>query len=153
AFRAAFRTTPDYRPEPIDYLALVGDIQGSGVHPVYPATLPHGWFVKDTQYTPGDRPSLDLAIATDKGLFAGVHDEDASVGDLVSRLVDENAVSGPDVKIPGSIAPTWQSFSDSGGDHAYAAQVGRDTVLVYGSASAADLRVLVASLTRDPVGR
>ena len=45
------------------------------------------------------------------------------------------------------MARTWRTFSDSGGDHAYAAEVGRDEVLVYGSADVADLRRVVGLLT------
>ena len=48
------------------------------------------------------------------------------------------------------MARTWQLFADSGGDLAYAAELGDDEVLVYGSASAADLREVIGLLTTDP---
>ena len=49
--------------------------------------------------------------------------------------------------MPGSVAPTWQEYADSGGDHALVARVRGDEVLVYGSAPVADLRRVVGLLT------
>jgi Protein of unknown function (DUF4245) len=146
-FRGAFRETPTYEPDHIDYLALVTSAQQNGLEPVYPAQLPEGWYVKDASFPLGDRPELDLAMTTDGGHFAGLHQEDASVGDLVGTYVGPDATEGDEVQVSGSVAPTWRTFSDPGGDHAFAAEVGDDTVLVYGSASEDDLRGLVESLT------
>ena len=148
-FRGTFRDTPTYEPDHIDYLSLVTSIQQQGLQPAYPAELPDGWYVKDASFTPGDRPVLDLAMTTDDGHFAGLHQEDASVQGLVSTLVGEDAIQGDDVDIDGTVAPTWETFTDPDGDSAFAAQVGDDTVLVYGSASEDELRALVESLTTD----
>ena len=148
-FRGTFRDTPTYEPDHIDYLSLVTSIQQQGLEPAYPAELPDGWYVKDASFTPGDRPVLDLAMTTDDGHFAGLHQEDASVQGLVSTLVGEDAIQGDDVDIDGTVAPTWETFTDPDGDSAFAAQVGDDTVLVYGSASEDELRALVESLTTD----
>jgi hypothetical protein len=146
-FRGAFRETPTYEPDHIDYRALVTSIQQTGLEPVYPAELPTGWYVKDAAFTPGDRPVLDLAMTTDDNRFAGFHQEDRAVDDLVETYVGSGATRGEDVRIDGTVASTWETFSDTDGDHAFAAQVGGDTVLVYGSASEDDLRGLVESLT------
>jgi len=147
-FRGTFRDTPTYEPDHVDYLALVTSIQqGAGLEPVYPATLPGGWYVKATTFNPGDRPVLELAMTTDEGHFAGMHQEDRSVDDLVDSLVGTDATEGDEVQLDSSVASTWQTFSDPDGDHAFAAQVGDDTVLVYGSAPEDDLRTLVESLT------
>jgi hypothetical protein len=148
-FRGTFRDTPTYEPDHIDYLSLVTSIQQQGLEPAYPAELPDGWYVKDASFTPGDRPVLDLAMTTDDGHFAGLHQEDAAVQGLVSTLVGEDATQGDDVDIDGTVAPTWETFADPDGDSAFAAQVGDDTVLVYGSASEDELRALVESLTTD----
>jgi hypothetical protein len=146
-FRGAFRETPTYEPDHIDYRALVTTIQRGGLTPVYPAELPEGWYVKDATFTPGDRPVLDLAMTTDDGRFAGLHQEDRGVDELVATYVGGDATQGDDVRVDGSVAPAWQTFSDPGGDHAFAAQVGGQTVLVYGSASEEQLRRVVESLT------
>lgn len=148
-FRGAFRETPEYEPEPIDYLALVTSLQQTGYEPAYPARLPEGWFVKNAPFVPGDRPVFDLAITTADGRFAGVHEEDRDADELVEDLVGPGADEGDEVSIGGSVAPRWETFVDTDGDHAYAATVRGQTVLVYGSADAAELRELVGSLTTE----
>ncbi len=149
--RGAFRETPTYEPEHIDYLALVTSVQQAGLTPAYPAELPEGWYVKDAAFTPGDRPVLDLAMTTDDERFAGVHQEDRSAGELVDTYLGGDATEGDPVRITGSVAPEWRTFSDSGGDHAFAAELGEEVVVVYGSASEDDLRALVESLTTAPL--
>ncbi len=147
--RGAFRETPTYEPDHIDYLALVTSVQQVGLAPAYPAELPEGWYVKDAAFTPGDRPVLDLAMTTDDGRFAGLHQEDRSVDELVGTYVGGDATEGDPVRIEGTVAPEWQTFSDPGGDHAFAAELGEETVLVYGSAPVDELQGLVESLTTD----
>lgn len=150
-FRGTFRDTPEYEPEPIDYLALVSSIQVGELTPVYPAELPDGWIVKEATFTPGDRPVLDLAMSTDEDHFAGLHQEDAGVDDLVRTYVGADATEGEPVTIDSEVATEWQTFTDAGGDTAYAAEIGDDTVLVWGSAPAEDLEDLVETLTTAPV--
>jgi len=150
AFRGAFRETPDYQPEKIDYLPLISSIQQSGNSPAYPETLPDGWYVKDARFEPEDQ-SLDLAMATADGRFAGIHQEDTSLDELVDTYVGGEATEGDEVEIAGTVAPTWQTFSDPGGDHAFAAELGDQTILVYGSADEDELRGLVESLTTEPL--
>jgi hypothetical protein len=52
--------------------------------------------------------------------------------------------------------PTWQTWSDVGGDHAFSAELtsgplAGQTVLVYGSAPVADQETLIGRLTLDLV--
>ncbi|ABL80589.1 MULTISPECIES: DUF4245 domain-containing protein [unclassified Nocardioides] len=147
--RGMFRETPSYEPEHVDYLALVTSVQQVGLTPAYPAELPAGWYVKDATFAPGDRPVLDLAMTTADGRFAGLHQEDRAVDELVGRYVGGDATEGDPVRIEGAVAPEWRTFSDPGGDHAFAAELGEETILVYGSASEDELRDLVESLTTD----
>jgi hypothetical protein len=148
-FRGAFRETPSYDPEPIDYLALVTSVQQQGLRPAYPPTLPDGWYVKDASFTPGDRPVLDLAMTTAEGRFVGLHEEDRAVDDLVDTYVGGDATEGEELDLDGGVARTWRTFSDPGGDHGFAAEIGDQTVLVYGSAPEGELRSLVESLTTE----
>ena len=150
-FRAAFRTTPDYDPQPVDYRSLVVSIQQAGLTPAYPAELPAGWFVKDATFDTGDRPVLDLAMTTSDDHFAGLHEEDQDVQELVDTYVGTDATPDGTVTIDSDVASTWQAFSDPGGDHGYAAEVGGQSVLVYGSAPEDELKTLVASLTTAPL--
>lgn len=150
-FRDAFRETPTYEPEHIDYLALVTSVQETGLAPAYPEQLPQGWYVKDAAFTPGDRPVLDLAMTTADERFAGLHQEDRAADELVETYLGGGATEGDPVRIAGTVAPEWETFTDTDGDYAFAAEVGGQTVLVYGSAPEAELRALVESLTTAPL--
>jgi hypothetical protein len=151
AFRAVFRDNDEVEQEPVDYLAAVGAAQQSGARLVYPPTLPEGWVANSIQYDPGPRIAWGLGMLTDDGKFAGIRQEDADLDTLLHTYVDENPTQGDTVTIDSPIASRWEEWSDDGGDHAYAATVGDDEVLVYGPASTEDLRTLVESLTEDPV--
>lgn len=158
-FRAIFRSTPTYETPRVDYLSTVALLQQGGTSVVYPATLPQGWFAKDVHLQPGDRPELDLALATADGAYAGVHEGYGSLTSMLETYVDADPAEGAPLQVTGTVADdvagTWQSWSDSGGDHAYSAQVGSGvgsrTVLVYGSASAAELRDLLGRLSTQPL--
>ena len=137
-------------PTAVDYLTTVGYAQQAGFDPVYPAGLPADWMVTSMDYTPGVRPAWGVGMLTADGSFAGVRQENASVDQLLVTFVDEDPVEGEPLDVTGAVAPTWRTFSDDGGDHAFAAQVGTDTVLVYGSAEVEDLRTLLDDLTTAP---
>lgn len=154
-FREAFRDTPKIEPERVDYLPAVAALQGAGRQVAYPPTLPEGWMVTSLIVDRGQRPGWGLGILTDDGKYVGLRQRDEDVDDLVAELVDEEATEGEPVRIAGSPAPEWATFSDEGGDHGYAAtlttDVGEETLLVYGSAPVAELEDLLAVLTLDPV--
>ncbi len=46
------------------------------------------------------------------------------------------------------VADTWQTFTDDGGDTGYAAEIGDEALLVYGSAPAGDIEAFMGLLTR-----
>jgi len=147
AFRAVNRDNPEMRPTSVDYLAAVQGAQQGGFDVVYPPSLPSGWIANSVHFTPGDRPAWGIGMLTDAGHFAGVRQEDASLDDLLHTYVDEDPTEGEKTQIDSELGSTWRSFSDSGGDHAYATELGDDVVLVYGSASPEDLRTLAGELT------
>lgn len=150
-FRGTFRNTPEYEPDHVDYRSLVVSIQQAGLTPAYPAELPDGWYVKDASFDAGERPSLDLAMTTADDHFAGLHEEDEDVAELVDTYVGTDATEGEPVALDSAVASRWRTFSDPGGDHGYAAEVGGQTVLVYGSAPQDELETLVESLTTAPL--
>ncbi len=149
-FRGAFRETPDYEPEHIDYLELVTSVQQAGLTPLYPPQLPEGWYVKDASFDSSDRPSLDLVFATDDGHTAGLHQEDASERDLLTTYVGDGATEDPSRTLT-TDGTTWTAWVDTDGDHAYTTEHGEDTVLVYSSGDPDALTALVASLTDVPL--
>jgi hypothetical protein len=135
----------------VDYRSLVVSIQQAGLTPAYPAELPDGWYVKDASFDTGDRPVLDLAMTTADDHFAGLHEEDEDLAELVDTYVGTDATEGAPVALDSEVASRWRTFSDPGGDHGYAAEVGGQTVLVYGSAPQDELETLVESLTTVPL--
>lgn len=147
ALRALNREELEVTPEPVDYRAVVANVQGSGFDVVHPTDLPAGWIATSVDFVPGDDPAFGIGMLTDDGEFAGLRQEDAPLDDLLATYVDDEPTEGEELTVTGSVARTWRSFTDSGGDHAYAATLGDDEVLVYGSASAADLRRLIGTLT------
>ncbi len=151
-FRAMVRDEVDKEPEALDYLESVGFAQDAGVEIAYPASVPDGWAATSVDYQPGDPPAWGVGFLTDDTLFVGVRDEDASLDDLLETYVDEdeNEIEQlPDADLASDVASTWEVFQDSGGDRAYAAEVGDRVVLVYGSAPAEDLELVVGELTTD----
>lgn len=150
-FRALTTEDLEVRPEPVDYLETVEQVQASDLQVVYPPELPEGWTATNVAYVPGDRPAFGLSILTADETFVGVRQEDESLSDLLATYVDEEASEEEPTEFDSPIATTWETYTDEGGDTAYATEIGDDTLLVYGSASEDDLRLLLESLTTDPL--
>jgi hypothetical protein len=153
-FRALLTDEPEVAPEAVDHLEVVALAQDADLHPVYPATLPDGWIATRAEVIPDEPPAFELALLTDDELFVGVVWSGESLDDLLVERVDDEDVEDADpLSVRGSVARQWEGYADPGGDLAYAAEVRERTVLVYGSASAEDLRVVVESLTTAPLTR
>jgi hypothetical protein len=149
ALRAVSRTELDVKPQAVDYLAAAGAAHDAGRRVVYPERLPRGWIATSVDYVPGHRPAWGVGMLTSRGGadFVGVRQEAAPLDALLTTYVDAHPTKGPKVRVPGSVATTWQEYADAGGDHAFAATVRGDEVLVYGSAPVADLRRVLGLLT------
>ncbi len=151
-FRALFGRDLEVEPQRIDYLGTVVLFQEAGAPVVYPEALPPGWIATNVNVERGERPAFGMSLLTDDDEFVGVRQEDESVGDLLDLYLDSDEVDEEAAyDASGSVATTWEGYSDPGGDFAYVAAVGDATVLVYGSASAEDLQAVVESLTDEPV--
>jgi len=155
-FMGAFRPDFEVKPEAVDYLETVESAQQSGLTPVYPARLPDGWIATGVDVTPGDDPVFMVRMLTDGGKFVAVRQEDSSIGALLSRWVDEDTETREGHTVPAGVrepvARDWKGYADAGGDTAYAAEVGDETVVVFGSAPAEDLQAIVDVLVTTPVG-
>jgi hypothetical protein len=154
-FRAFTRDQPDVVQE-VDYLSDVRDLQEAGVTVVYPCEIPDGWRSSSTSFTRGTPPQWGIGFVTDDDEFVGIRQEDSDVGDLLDDYVDEAATQGDDaspVNLLGAAA--WQTWSDSGGDHAFSTTLpdplAGQTLLVYGSASVAQQEELIQLLGTGPV--
>ncbi|MDZ5621374.1 DUF4245 family protein [Nocardioides bizhenqiangii] len=146
-----FRSDLEVGTEEVDYLGIVAEAQDSDLEPVYPSSLPDGWTATGYDITAGEAPAFELRMLTDDERFVAVHQESAASADLVREHVDEDATSIDIYSADGSVAEAWQGYEDEGGDTAYAADVGGQTVLVYGSASPEELQDLIGRLTTEPV--
>ncbi len=165
--RAVTRDELEIRPDHVDYLSVVRDVQGAGVEVVYPESLPDGWFAsgvdraqaaEDESDGPSYGPEWGISLLTDDDQYAGVRqlmvaspsEADRGRRAMLRRLVDEEAVEGDEIRIDSDVSGSWSTWTDAGGDTAYVARLGDDWVMVYGSAPASQLRDLAARLTTEP---
>ena len=146
-WRSLFRNDVDDRVEPVDWTESVQVAKQAGLDVVRPRELPDGWTATSVDLRAGDEPRWGLGVLTDEGRFVGIRQQDTSVSDLVETYVDEDASEGDEVRVDSAVSDTWQTWTDDGGDHGYAAEVGDDVVLVYGSAPAADIEAYLGLLT------
>ena len=147
-WRGLFRGDAEVTPEPVDWQESVELAQQADLRVVHPRELPAGWTATSVDLFAGDDPRWGLGVLTDEEDFIGIRQQDTSVGELVSRYVDEEAEAGEDASVPSEVTGTWQTWSDEGGDHGFSAELGDEAVLVYGSAPVADIEAYLGLLTR-----
>lgn len=151
--RALLSSNSETKPDDVDYLEEVAQGQGDGVTTVYPASIPDDWQATAVEFTANRPPELSINLLTDDGKYIGVRQSNDSASTLVERHIDENADEDGETSIDSALGDVWESYSDNGGDHGYAAEYQGQTVLVYGSASTDDLHSVVESLTDKPIKR
>jgi hypothetical protein len=150
-FLSLFRSETIIEPEPIAYLDAVANLQSAGTEPVYPATLPEGWFATGVDVEAGPVAAVGLKFLTDEGRFVGIRQEQTTIRGLLNTYVPGGATEAQGYTSGSSVARVWDGYTDSARDTAYAAEVGDEIVLVYGSAPPEDLQALIDLLTTDPV--
>jgi hypothetical protein len=150
AFRAL---TSEDEPTPVravDYAAVAQGARADDELAVLaPPRLPLGWRATSATYTGGVSPTWHLGMLTDDNKYVGVEEARTSIKTLVEEHVDAAAKQGKEATIAGE---KWQTWTDAGGDHAFARVVRgpggtRESVLVVGSAPADAVRRLAGSLT------
>ncbi|WP_170286074.1 DUF4245 family protein [Nocardioides rubriscoriae] len=152
-FRSVFSDPPEQPVPDIDYLTQVRGLQDIDADVVYPTDLPAGWQATEVSYDPGERPRFGLNLFTDAKRFVGIRLADADVDDLLTESGVDDATQGDTLTgdAAGAVGGSWQGWDDPDGDHAYSAELGGRTVIVYGSVSAETLADLVGRLTTAPV--
>jgi Protein of unknown function (DUF4245) len=150
--RGCNRTNPDVRPDHIDYRAQIGFAQRAGATLVYPARLPSGWYATRLDYEPGDRPELGISMLTADQQYVGIRESPRDVPELLAAYVDPQPSAGPSVTVDGGIVRRWRTWTDDGGDTALSARWHRQSLLVFGTVSLADLEQLASTLTVAPTG-
>ncbi len=155
-FRALTRDQPELEPD-VDYASCVAYLQEADVSVVYPQELPSGWRANVIHYARGNPSEWRIGLLTDDDEFVGVVQQEADIDDLLTQYVDENPSQGEDATPANGLGVTvWQTWSDSGGDHAFSTELSSgplagQSLLVYGSAPVADLETVLGTLTLDPV--
>lgn len=146
-FRALNRDPLEVTRDPVDYLPVVAELQRQGDEPVYPSRLPDGWVATSVDLRQGATPSFGVGMVTDADTFVGVRHGGDTLDGLLATYVDESFVEGEPATVETEVADQWRTFSDDGGDRAYAAEVGGLPLLVYGTADDEDLRTMLGLLT------
>lgn len=154
-FTGLFRNDLEIKPEAIDYADTIESVQRGGLEPVYPATLPEGWIATGVDVDPEGEPVFMLRMLTDDERYVAVRQEDASPVALARASIDEDAVEADGYQVPSTVtdpvARDWKGFADDGGDRAYVAEYGDDSLIVFGSASAKELQQIIDSLVTTPI--
>lgn len=150
-FLGLFRADVEIDPQEIDHLAIAGEAQDAGLEPVYPESLPEDWTATAYDVMGGEKPTFEIRMLTEDDEFVGIHQESAPASELLREYVDEETSPLDIYSTRGSVARAWQGYEDAGGDAAYAAEVGRQTVLVYGSVSPEELQELIGRLSTAPL--
>jgi hypothetical protein len=145
AFRAVTRDDLEVEPEQVDYLETVRLAQQADLTVVYPPSVPEGWQATSVESQPGRE--WGIGFLTPDG-FAGLHQSDTPVDELLATYVDEETEELDPVDIGGA---GWEAWQDADGDVGYLGEVDGEQVLVYGSVPATDLQDLAASLTTAPL--
>lgn len=148
ALRGFTRDQVETEVAPVDYLDAVGAAADAGMELAHPRELPDGWRATSVDLTRDESPAWTMGMLTDDGRFVGIRQEEESADDLAAIALNEDAVEGDEVTVPSALADTWTTWSDEGGDTGYAAEIGEETVLVYGSAPAEDIEEVIALLQR-----
>ncbi len=146
--RSLVRADAEVERDPVDYATAAEAARSAGFDVISPAELPVGWMATAVDLEQTDPPLWGLSVLTDEDKFVGLRQEDESVSDLVEVNIDEDAVEGDPLVLDSVLGSTWQTWTDEGGDTGYSIEYGDQTVLVYGSAPAADLREFITLLER-----
>jgi hypothetical protein len=148
ALRGFTREQAEVDVPPVDYLDAVGAAADTGLALAHPRELPDGWRATSVDLDRDESAEWTMGMLTDEGRFVGIRQEEESADDIAAVALDEDAVEGEEVTLDGALARTWTTWSDEGGDTGYAAALGDETVLVYGSAPPEDLEEVIALLQR-----
>lgn len=154
ALRACNRTNLEVSPERVDYLAQIGYAQQAGARVVYPASLPSGWYATQMTFDQGRRPDLSLSMLTPDDQYVGFVQSSAPPLDVLGQYVDPNPTAAQPAHLPGSVdgsVSRWSVWTDNGGDTALVARHDGETLMVFGTATRAQLEQLASNLTTAKV--
>lgn len=141
----------------VDYEAVAPRVQRAAAYPVLrPVGLPAGWRATSarasTPAAPGDPVRFFIGLLTPAGEFAGVVQDDRPRDEVLRDALE--LTDDPSARRTGTVAvggTQWETYrSGHRSEVALVRASGSATVVVTGSAGAAELRELAGSL--QPVG-
>ena len=130
---------------PVDYSHRVSAFRDVAGSVLAPTGLPKGWRANSASFdSSGARAHLHIGFATPGSLYAGLDESNGSPGQLIGRVLGPRGA-----KVTGSAAiggTTWDLRRSQRGEEALTLSQGALTVVITGSASDSQLRVLAGSL-------
>lgn len=153
AFRALGREELKVEPEAVEYLPLVVEAQAADLPVLYPTEMPAGWTATSVNLRGGTDPTWHLGILTDDGDYVGLRQESTPLESLAESMIDEDYTEGDPVTVESAAGSEWTTYADAGGDHGFGitrSTSSLENVLVYGSASEEEQRILIGLLTDRP---
>lgn len=148
AFRGVFRTDVDTTPVTVDLEEAVAGARDAGLRPVHPERLPEGWKATSVEVRPTPDAVWSVGMLTTGGDYVGIRQADESASALLTEHVDEDVRERGPVEVSSPVASEWTAYDDEGGDVGYVTDLGEGTVLVYGSAPAAEVEGFLTLLQR-----
>lgn len=147
-WRALFRGEADSVVPSVEWQESVELADQAGFAVVRPSELPEGWQATSVDLVAVGDQRWGLGVLTDADDFIGIRQQDTSIDELVRSYVDEDAVEGEDAEVDSDVTSTWQTWSDDGGDHGFATEIGDESLLVYGSAPVEEIEAFIGTLGR-----
>lgn len=143
-FRAFVRDDPEVDAPALDYITPARFARETADFPILaPASVPDGWKATSVEFVQQPEQEWRVGFLTDEEEYIGIEQAQRPIPDMVEDFVDEEAVQGEDVTIEGE---QWQSWTDEGGDLAFALEADGVTSLVVGTVPRAQLVAFVESM-------
>ena len=134
-----------------DWADAVRSAQVADLDVIYPRELPSGWYANtDPSYQGGEEPAWTMSFVKGETSYVGVELSSRSAQSMAQKNVDTQAREGDEVSIKTDVADTWTEWSDADGDTGYSADVGEQTLMVWGPKDG-DVRDYLTRLTTEPL--
>ncbi|TQL69812.1 uncharacterized protein DUF4245 [Nocardioides albertanoniae] len=134
-----------------DWADAVRSAQVADLEVIYPRELPSGWYANtEPTYQGGEEPAWTMSFVKGETSYVGLELSVRSAQAIAQKNVDTQAREGDEVSIKTDVADTWTEWSDADGDTGYSADVGEQTLMVWGPKDG-DVRDYLTRLTTEPL--
>ncbi len=134
-----------------DWAEAVRSAQVADLDVIYPRELPSGWYANtDPSYQGGEEPAWTMSFVKGETSYVGLELSSRSAQSMAQKNVDTQAREGDEVTIRTDVATTWTEWTDADGDSAYSAEIGEQTLMLWGPKDG-DVRRYLTLVTADPL--